>query len=149
MPSTRWRAPTGRRSKPAGCRFGAREVESIPFEDGSFDGVVTVNTVYFWPDLGPGLAEVLRVLKPGGRIVVAIRDGSVMKRVSRDIFTLRAPEEVLGAISAAGFVEGRIDTVGDGARHHLVAATPLTGAEASARRHPRLHGRRAASPRLP
>ena len=100
------------------------EVESIPFEDGAFAGVVTVNTVYFWPDLGVGLAEVFRVLKPGGRIVVAIRDGSVMKRVSREIFTLRTAEEVLGAISAAGFVEGRVDTLADGARHHVVATKP-------------------------
>ena len=97
------------------------EVEGIPFEAGSFDGVLTVNTVYFWPDLEAGLTDILRVLKPGGRIVIAIRDGSVMRRVSPDIFTLRTPAEVLAAITAAGFVETRSESTSDGARHYLSA----------------------------
>lgn len=36
------------------------------FAEGFFDKVYTVNTVYFWPDLGAGLAEAWRILKPGG-----------------------------------------------------------------------------------
>jgi SAM-dependent methyltransferase len=37
----------------------------------SVDLVVTVNTVAMWPRLDPGMAEFHRVLRPGGRAVVA------------------------------------------------------------------------------
>jgi ubiquinone/menaquinone biosynthesis C-methylase UbiE len=40
--------------------------------DSFFDKVYTVNTVYFWPDLAAGLAEVWRILKPGGLFVNAV-----------------------------------------------------------------------------
>lgn len=107
-------------------RIGVRrgEVEDIPFEDEAFAGVLTVNTVYFWPDLGVGLSEIRRVLEPGGRVVIGIRDGSVMKRVSRDIFTIRTPAELLVAIEAAGFLDGRLESSPDGSRHLLSATTP-------------------------
>ena len=37
----------------------------------SFDLVTAFETVYFWPILEEGLAEIFRVLKPGGTCVIA------------------------------------------------------------------------------
>ncbi|MBO0777155.1 MAG: class I SAM-dependent methyltransferase, partial [Actinobacteria bacterium] len=48
--------------------------EHLPLADASVD-VVHARFAYFWPPgCGPGLAEVLRVLKPGGTLVVVDND---------------------------------------------------------------------------
>ncbi|WP_028032696.1 class I SAM-dependent methyltransferase [Chelativorans sp. J32] len=44
--------------------------ESLPFETGSFDAVLTRFSAHHWRDLDAGLREAARVLKPGGRIIV-------------------------------------------------------------------------------
>src|SRR5262245_54157442 len=41
----------------------------LPFEDHSFDTVLTTLTLCSIPDTAPALAEIRRVLKPGGRFV--------------------------------------------------------------------------------
>jgi ubiquinone/menaquinone biosynthesis C-methylase UbiE len=46
-----------------------RSAEELPFEDGSFDFVVSTWTLCSIPDVPKVLAEVHRVLKPGGRFV--------------------------------------------------------------------------------
>lgn len=38
-----------------------------------FEKVLAVNSMQFWPDAVQGLAEVKRVLKPGGRAVITIQ----------------------------------------------------------------------------
>jgi len=48
-------------------------VSRIPYPDGHFDKVVTVNTIYFWPDHGNDAKEIRRVLKDGGLLVVGFR----------------------------------------------------------------------------
>jgi arsenite methyltransferase len=83
--------------------------------------VLTVNTVYFWPDLTSAFGEIRRVLAPGGRLVIGIRDGAVMSKVSRDIFTVRTPAELTDALGAAGFAEARGVTAADG-QTHLISA---------------------------
>lgn len=45
-------------------------VSRLPFSDGSFDVITAVETHFWWPDLATDLREVLRVLKPGGRLIV-------------------------------------------------------------------------------
>lgn len=44
-------------------------IEALPFPDGSFDAVVSTLVLCSVPDLAASLAEVHRVLKPGGRFV--------------------------------------------------------------------------------
>lgn len=45
-------------------------VSSLPFPNQMFNIVTAVNSHYYWPDLMKDLQEVLRVLKPGGRLVL-------------------------------------------------------------------------------
>ena len=44
----------------------------LPYEDGKFDLVTAVETVYFWPNLPSCLQEVRRVLKPGGHFAIMV-----------------------------------------------------------------------------
>jgi SAM-dependent methyltransferase len=50
------------------------DIQALPFADGSFDAVVAAWMLYHVPDLERGLAEVVRVLRPGGRFV-AVTNG--------------------------------------------------------------------------
>lgn len=45
------------------------DVQSLPFADGRFDCVVAAWMLYHLPDLDRGLAEMTRVLRPGGSLV--------------------------------------------------------------------------------
>ncbi len=47
------------------------DVQRLPFADGSFDVVVAAWMLYHVPGLDRALAEVARVLRPGGRLVAA------------------------------------------------------------------------------
>lgn len=53
--------------------------------DGSVDLVVSVNTVAMWPRLAPGVAELHRVLRPGGRVVITWHGGSEPSRMARSM----------------------------------------------------------------
>lgn len=46
------------------------DVAELPFRDGMFDAVTTINTVYFWPEPAAAFRELARVTAPGGRLVV-------------------------------------------------------------------------------
>lgn len=45
-------------------------VSQLPFENDFFDLVTAVETHFWWPDLPADMREVLRVLKPGGTLIV-------------------------------------------------------------------------------
>jgi len=63
------------------------DAESIPYDDDSFDLVVGHAVLHHIPDVELALAEVLRVLKPGGRFVFAgeptAKGDIVARRLSR------------------------------------------------------------------
>ena len=54
------------------ARVEVREasVSRLPFPDGAFDVITAVETHFWWPALPADLREVLRFLKPGGRLIL-------------------------------------------------------------------------------
>lgn len=58
-------------------------VQSLPFDDESFDIVTAFETIYFWPDIEKCFGEVKRVIKPGGIFLIGMEsngsDNLVMK----------------------------------------------------------------------
>jgi len=45
-------------------------VSQLPFADNKFDLATAIETQYYWPDLPNDMQEILRVLKPGGTLLV-------------------------------------------------------------------------------
>jgi ubiquinone/menaquinone biosynthesis C-methylase UbiE len=64
----RARNATAIQSGRADLRHGS--VESLPFEDNSFDKALAINSMQVWPDAVAGLREIRRVMKSGGRIAL-------------------------------------------------------------------------------
>ncbi len=79
----------------------------LPYNDGTFDLVTAVETVYFWPTLLHCLQEVKRVLKPGGLFAILIEvtsADSVWTRVVEGM-TPYSPEHLREFLEHAGFRE--------------------------------------------
>ncbi len=58
-----------------GIRVVEGTAEAIPFENNSFDFVLMINVICFISDLEKALAESLRVLEPGGFLILGFIDG--------------------------------------------------------------------------
>ena len=62
----------GRRRNLSNASFEVAFAESLPFPANTFDAVVSRFGVMFFPSPLDGVREMLRVLKPGGRIAMAV-----------------------------------------------------------------------------
>lgn len=51
----------------------ASATDRMPFEDASFDKIMSMHTLYFWDPAEPHLQEIARVLAPGGTFVLGFR----------------------------------------------------------------------------
>ena len=82
-------------------------VEKLPYEDGKFDLVTAVETVYFWPNLPDCLQEVHRVLKQGGRfaILIEVVEGDSIWTKVVEGMTAYSPEQLKMLLDDAGFVD--------------------------------------------
>ena len=89
-------------------------VEDIPFEDGFFDTVYTINTVYFWQDPHKALDEVARVLKDGGRFICAFYSRDYFERKKSFMSeneTYYSPKELKELVRGHGFENAKVKVV--------------------------------------
>lgn len=79
--------------------------QNMPFSEGTFDRICAVNTLYFWKPPEPYLAEIHRLLKSGGRLVLGIRVKAQLDELplDRTIFSAYTLEEVETLLLNAGF----------------------------------------------
>lgn len=87
--------------------FHLGAAEAMPFGPAAFDGVLSIGVMHFWPDPARALAEIRRMLRAGGVLVM----GGLSPRSASETFSLengfflRSPEEWDGLCRAAGFGE--------------------------------------------
>ncbi len=62
-------------------QFREFDAQSIPFEEGTFDAVIANHMLYHVPDRPKGIAEIKRVLKPGGRLFATTVGANHMKEM--------------------------------------------------------------------
>ena len=53
------------------CSILCGDAMRLPYRDDTFDRVVSFESIYFWPDPVRGLKEICRVLKQGGKVMIA------------------------------------------------------------------------------
>lgn len=97
---------------------------SLPLPAASLDAAITVNTLYFLDDLPAACAELARVLRPGGTVVVGIGDPEAMAKMPFTPygFTLRPVDEVVEALRAAGLTVQQRTLANPPIPHHLLVA---------------------------
>ena len=86
-------------------------VGRLPLADGAVDKAVSVNSLYFWPDMDATLVELARVIRPGGTLVLCFEPPEELRKWPGHVHGFRAwsAEELTAHAAAAGF--GRIGLV--------------------------------------
>jgi len=86
------------------------DVNDLPFREQSFDLVTAFETIYFWTNIRKSFQDIYRILKPGGRFLVAVEaymeDGQFVNfpRPFRCLkISLYSTEELLSLVKDAGF----------------------------------------------
>src|SRR6516165_5500094 len=101
-----------------GAEFIAAPAESIPLPDASVDSAVVSLSAHHWQDRDEGFGEIARVLRPGGRLVLAeFRPAGPVRSVLRRLGGGKhsgAPGAAAWAASLAqaGFADTRVVTGG-------------------------------------
>jgi len=97
-------------------------VDEIPWPDGEFDRALSVNSLFYWPDPARGVREIRRVLRPGGVLVLGLRDKAALDKIGAGPLGYWSPteEEITTLLAESGF--GRLSSQShrDGARGDFI-----------------------------
>jgi len=90
-------------------------VSCLPYPENTFDLITAIETHYFWPNLVNDLKEVLRVLKPGGTLIMMggeYKGGKYDERNQKWVefgnMTYHRVDEFKQLISDAGYIKAQV-----------------------------------------
>jgi SAM-dependent methyltransferase len=76
----------------------------LPWPDGAFDAVLSVNNILLWRPFDASVAEVRRVLRPGGLLLAGMHEWAARAHAPSGRHALaQVIEDVTGALARAGF----------------------------------------------
>jgi ubiquinone/menaquinone biosynthesis C-methylase UbiE len=75
------------------------------YPDNRFDKICSANTVYFWPRPDKYMKNILRILKPGGKLILAFEDIKQLegRPLNTDVFHFYHQDEIIKHLSHNGF----------------------------------------------
>lgn len=93
--------------------FHVGKVEKLPYEGEIFDRICTVNTVYFWPDLDAGLAELARVMKADAELVLGFGCDQALRAAGYEEkgFKLYSSEQIADAYRLNGLKPEKLESI--------------------------------------
>ena len=83
------------------------DAEKLPYESNFFDSMFCVHVLYFWQDPISVLKELIRTLKPAGKIALFIGDKEEMsgiKLTQTGVYNLYTLEEIVELLEESGFI---------------------------------------------
>lgn len=86
---------------------------NLPYFNGEFDAVTTVNTVYFWEDTKKGLSEIFRVIKDGGKFINTVYSQEWLKKIAytKKGFKFFTPETLINYGYEVGFSKVEVNEI--------------------------------------
>ncbi len=104
------------------CVIVGGSAAQMPLARDIFDLAIAFETIYYWPSLAMGFAETMRVLKPGGRFVIANEldgEGEEYRLMENEIGGIRiyTISEISQELADAGFIN--IEARHDEKRHFI------------------------------
>lgn len=96
-------------------RLRVGDCAAIPFDDASFDGALSVHTLYFWREPGSCLREIRQVLRPEARFVLGFLCAGSKGQSSfpSEVYAFHEEGEVRAMLAAAGFEPTEFSQVGE------------------------------------
>jgi ubiquinone/menaquinone biosynthesis C-methylase UbiE len=134
--SERMIAAAKRKPAPANVAFSVEDATALSFADAVFDAAIISNALHIMPDPAKALAEIRRVLKPGGLLFAPTFshghinqatwsfNAKLLKVLGFETHSKWTPEEFVAFVNANGFATDRWEV--------LKAAFPLVYLEAHA-----------------
>jgi ubiquinone/menaquinone biosynthesis C-methylase UbiE len=88
---------------------------ALPFDAASFDGALSVHTLYFWSEPVSRLREIRRVLRPDGRFVLGFTraESDVSASFPCEVYSFYREGEVTAMLAEAGFEPAEFTRVGE------------------------------------
>ncbi len=78
------------------------DVAALPFQDQQFDKLLSIHSLYFWPERADIMKELARVLKPGGMLALTLSPGKV-NMPTEAFYNTMVDEQILPAMERLGF----------------------------------------------
>jgi SAM-dependent methyltransferase len=92
--------------------FTVANAEELPFEDETFDCVCSMGVVHHTPDTEKAVAEIFRVVKPGGRVILMVyHRNSVLYQVNfraQSLIRRRPMQELVNEVDGVGNPKGDV-----------------------------------------
>lgn len=117
------------RERLPGAEIVVGSAEEIPFSDSRFTKLLTVATFHHWADPDAGLAEALRVLAPGGKLLIV--EGTLRRRKGHGLHP-EAADELAARLGRLGYQDVTVTHIKAGRHRYLgiQAAKPIDGRSA-------------------
>jgi glycogen(starch) synthase len=106
-----------RRRCPEGVRLVEADARRLPFADGEFDGLLALDLLAHLPDLDAGVAELARVVRPGGPLVFDTSNAVPWWVLAYPSYVAWRPKRLLLTLLSAGVLPEWRSVV----RHHRAA----------------------------